>query len=277
MATIVLLFAGEGRAQLDLGLSLPSSLQVAAGADDDGGRDYSLDLDLGLAGGQRLRFGAGQSRSGEGDDELLPQYVRLGAGSDPLDEVSVAVSLEDWGQEGEITTRTLRAEVGIGAGDWRLTLAPQMRAIRIFFATATQRFGERVEINSESLELRARVFVGDALSLSASLFDTDYSADPSALADAPVALISSVTFDLAAGLEQRGGSLGASLARPWGALSLDGVQTLSAVDDSVTRTLQLGAAYAASAGRTLHVAAGAQDPETDPVVYFARFALGFSW
>lgn len=264
-----------------LGLALPSVLQLAGGIDSDGGRDARIDLDIGLTGGERLLLALGQRQSDDDGAALEPRTLEIGLASDPLDRTSLTLSWEEWGQDDAVTTRTLRGRIAWSLGDWRLSLAPSMRTIRIFFAAPVSRLdlGDDIEIGSQGLALGAGVYLGSRLYLAGDYFSNEYTSDPppSALQNAPAAIISDATLSLASGLEKRGGGMVLRLAQAWGIVGLRWAQSVSAVDEALTRSLSASIEIELTPTLTGILGVGQQTTDGEDDLDFVDTALLLSW
>lgn len=268
---------------LDLGLALPSALRVSTGVDDEGSYSYFLDLDQALPGGQRLLFTYGSSRFVGSEDDVTPDTVALGVSSDPLDLITVAVRVEDWGQDDEIKTRTLQGDARLRLDSWWLSLGARMRSIELFLLrTLPEPIGDSININSEGLDLGAGVNITERLSAAVGYFRNDYSPDPGFLApenppNDRARITSSVAFSLAAGLQREGGSLATTYFTDWGAAGFDLSQSVSAIDDARSVVVSVGLDIDLSQAVLLQLTGGQQSTENEPDLYLGSAALLFSW
>jgi len=174
-------------------------------------------------------------------------------------------------------TRSLRGRAELRNGDLRLYAAPQMRAIEIFLATSLARFGDSVQINSQGLELGVGASLGERLNVRGYYFSNDYSRDPAVLQSADVRLISDVTFNLAAGLEEDGGGVSLTLATAWGSAGADWSQSQSAVDGVVSTTVALALDVDLGSGSTLQLSGDQQSASDGTSQNFAGLGLACSW
>lgn len=289
LPVLLLLIAGStlpnAAPALDLGFALPSSLRLAAGSDDDGGYDYFLNLDQALPGGQRALFTFGRSRSVGVDGNVEPTTVALGVSSDPLDQLMVAADVEDWGQDGEITTRSVRGNAQWRSNRWQLGLGVHMRSIEIFLQPPLTILGQNsVEITSEGAEFGIGLQLAEPLFVQLTYFDNNYSRDLGFLDD-PIVVrdfivfdpTSSVTFSLAAGLQEQGGGLTASLLTDWGGVNGDWSRSVSAVDGAASTVLSLGLDFDLSAATVLQLTGGRQSTPGQDDLLFGSAALLITW
>lgn len=275
----------QAAAALDLGLALPSAFRVAGTLDDEGGYDYSLDLDQALPGGQRLLFTYGTGLTVTDDGDIEPRTLAVGVSSDPLDLLTLAIKAEDWGQEDEILTRSLEGDALLRSGGWQFGLGLRMRSIEIFLQPPLTFAGEdSAEINSEGIEYSIGVQASENLYVGANYFNNNYSRDLGFL-DEPVIVrdiialdpTTSVTFSLAAGLQEEGGGFNASVFTDWGSVNFDYLRSVSAVDGEDAALARAGIDVDIASSTTLQLGAGLQSSDDDDDLYIGEAALLFSW
>jgi hypothetical protein len=264
----------------------PSYLGVDMGADEDGGRNVYLDLDLTLPGDARLLLAAGESRTSGDSTDITTRSYLIGFGSDPLAPLSAGVEFEHWGDEGDFVSDTWRLNLGLNGERWSLNVRLQERTHTLYTdpdptCLLCPPVRSHYEIDSSGAGIDAAYYSDGPWSFNASYMEHDYDRDVSNFSRHPrffSLFFAPTTLDLANGFQDHQYSFGVSYARAWGALSVDWLESVSAVDDAVTHvhTLSFSKPFAERWRLRLH--AGRQvDEDTGDSLVFGGLGLTYSW
>ena len=261
----------------------PSYLGAELGADEDGGSNTYVDLDLALPENARLLLAAGESRNpGDAADITTRSYL-IGFGSDPLAPFSAGVEFEHWGDEGALVSDTWRLNLDLNGEQWALNVRLQERTHTLYTdpvipCPACQ---PHYEVESTAVAVDAAYFSEGPWSFNLGYMEHDYDRDVSNFARYPrffQALFTPATLDLANGFQDYQASLGVSYAQAWGALNYDWLKSVSKVDGAVTYVNTASLSMPLSEQWRLRLHAGWQvDEDTDDSLAFGGLGLTYNW
>lgn len=265
--------------------SLPSSLTLSGSADDNGGRDAFVDIDLGLPAMHNLRLSlmAGQSRSHSNGQDYDTRDYLLGLSSDPLNDISTGIEYEYWGDEGALITRTWRASLSFNEADWSFALQPQYRDIRLFTSPACQQFPRcpsRFDTSSVGLAANLGLYRGPwSANLSYSVHDYEHQVSVLATDPRMWRIFSIPSQELATGFDDYRLGLAVYYSPDWGSLGLDEQYSESAVDGTKSYMTTLSLMTHLSDDWSLRLRGGALTvPDTSGGdSLFAGASLTYSW
>jgi len=151
-----------------------SVLTSGYSVDSDGGQSLSFNANLAIGTWQHLILGLvgnDQTLAASGEQLETNTYL-IGYTIDLKSNGSLGVEYEQWGDEGELITDTIRLPLGWDAQNWSFTLMPQRREILL----DTER-GRQFEVTSNGLALDIDYLGFDQWFLGVSYLINDYSED----------------------------------------------------------------------------------------------------
>ncbi|MEM7293988.1 MAG: hypothetical protein AAF420_11425, partial [Pseudomonadota bacterium] len=219
---------------------LPSQLSISFGADEDGGREQSIDLLLnGLpfdasasAGGVATQDGISVANS-DFDSNFDSDTFLWGVASDPLQTIEVGFDYSEWDSQNEFTISTRAPWIRLNADDISLSAVFFQRDIDIRLVN-----DEVLGVESDGYAVTVEWFGADDIWLGASASTHDYSRDVSRINNFLVFIrLSPAARVFAHGLEDRSQSvwIGAYVGEAIADLELQ--RAVSAVDESESRVL----------------------------------------
>lgn len=257
-----------------------SSIAISFGRDDEDG--WSRQLDLSLAGplSTQVDVSFGESKAESDQARLRTDFRNLSLATDPLEEVSLAVGYEEWGDDDALSIRTRWLGLTLNLDNFSITLMPQQRQIRLQVLQWFQRYLPHVDLKSRDIGLSMTYFGPDGWTFRSSYFKYDYSKDMSRLNDSywVIFFFPLDTLDLASGLDQRRYSIGIGKYIGEIDIGLDWTRSRSAVDGNDSTVTSLCGDIPLDDRFTLNLVGGVQDVDyTDGQVLFANLGLTFSW
>lgn len=272
--------SAEEGAWLMAGLMAPrSSITAEAGVDGEGSQETSLDLDLALARGERLRLFAGTSSYASDDTRIDVDTLRLGLASDPLNPVAFDVEYEWWGNRDDIEIGAWRLGVTWSGARWSARALWESREIRLFTQGVFAPIRPFVDFDSDGWELALTYSTLEAWDFTVSRREIDYSAQVGKLSTARLApyVFTATAFGLGSGLLESHTGLEAVRYFAQGSVAFTWERTDSAVDGSHSHSLAVAWSQALDDAWTLTARVGQFDAAGGDGTPFGSVALSYAW
>lgn len=254
--------------------SQPSQVNLIRGWDSADGSDYFVDADINLA-GPRLSLGYGESDAVSGATVLNTTTKLIGIISNPLKDSSAGISYSEWGQDGEINIKTYRLDLVFNTDNWSFTLAPQTRVIELHTLAAKRPV---IDIDSDGINLAINYYGAGPLYIGIGYSKHDYSRDVSVLDSYPILalLFSPASLQHAYGFEKERHSGNMGLLFDWGSIGIDGLRSISEVDNSVSTSISASVQYSVNKHWNLNMQSGQSDNSFSTVkTTFTSVGVGY--
>lgn len=214
-----------------------SSLSLELGANNSGGGDAYLSLDVSPEGGPHFMASVGGAQS----DTMDSTSGSLGLGSDPARPFFVTASVDYWGNNTLLETRTMALELGVQSTHWALMLTPRRQEHRLYTSGLVSRVRPYVDIESNGVRVSLDYY-GEVWHLGAAHNTNNYDRNVSALASSRALqlVFSPTTLSLASGLEDQRGEITADYAlRDEDEFGVQFTRVTSAVDTSILTAVDM--------------------------------------
>lgn len=258
----------------------PNSVQLSLGSDSEEGRNSSVDADLRLPNDYRFLVGGGSHRSDLDGEELKTQSFRLGLASDPANEYQGTLVFEDWGVKEELSYRKWSAALARWGETWNTQGTAAYRQIHLITDHPSIQ-GFDVEVHSPAMALSVQGAFGSHWSVRLSGEKNWYNVDVSVLQNSRISqFFSPETLTLSSSFVDRVGSLEVGYQFSRWYLGVEGTTSVSAIDDTRSRTGTLLVSWEVNRSFALQVQAGRStfpDSTTAQAVTFGQLGLSFAW
>jgi len=151
---------------------VPNIITVDYGLDNDHGRDFFLNTNLGIRLRERLILGLGKQkeRVTPSNEDLENRTYLAGYHYLPTYQSKIGAEYENWGDSDKATVDSIRVILAFNAGKFAITVTPEYRSIVI-----KNNSGCDDEIDSSSAKIELSADVRDDFSLNLSYVSYDYS------------------------------------------------------------------------------------------------------
>ena len=260
----------------------PSSILFEVGRDDANAEEYFTALNLGLGGGQRILFEAGETRLDNGEQSNI-KLLRLGFGSDPLKDFSFVSSLQQRQLRDEFRIRSFNQSIALSLHDWLITATAGFRQISLFPVESerNRRFNTS-NVYSEGWEIAVDYYGLPNWGLGVAHRRNRYDRKLSTFDDTNTSLnnrFSQHTLDIVWGLNDQRSLISATYLFPMAYASALYTLSESAVDESGYKTASLRLGWDITYDWTIEgeIGAGYSDNEPDDDIMFYGITLQRRW
>lgn len=265
-------------------MHMPSSIALSAASSSDQTRSLGFDATISLQDNTQLTAGYTRSNLVLNDDTFAFNEVRVGAGTDPLNDIAASVLLANLGNGSDTNEFTGNLELMWSPGDFILTVTPGYGAIQT--SNRANIFNEETDIKFHQTSVAATAEWFFAKNFSIRAIGASYSYDNN-LSYLNKAALFSQTFNvevippssqqLLTTLPSSQYGVGLNFSKSIWSLGIEAVQTKTFVDDDIETSLKLSGTYKLAKAWSL-VAAFGQLPsfESDTTTTF-RGTIIHTW
>ena len=255
------------------------SLYLEAAHDESGTTDSYAEWSWGNDNGYGLTLGAGYTRLERAGESLDP-VTGLIRGDIPVGRgLTVSPGYSHWGASQRILTDTLTLDLAWDAGDWRLSLIPEYRNIKLYSRPLGMGGTIRSRsFNSRALEAGVDYYGLDPVRLNLAYKAYDYSINPQVFTNPLAGVILSVqALTYSRGLTDHYTRLGVGYAFEQSELTVEQTWLESAVDGRNSNIGRVRLDWHATPTATLSLEAGLSDPDGLDSNLYGLLGLGLDW
>lgn len=260
-------------------INLPSSATLEGGGDAAGSRNLTLQGDVGLSSGMRVRAGYAGARVDSSSASYVGDTYWGGLNSDPLAPFSYGANYEMMQRDDGIRSGALRANLRWHFNDWRVAAYPELRSITLTKTQVTRKNLVRtVETTLRSPGLGAAVtYTGlGAWSFAFRQFVYRYDTDAQTLRSHP-AFAQLVTSQIEQSFDASRSGVNVDYAPSWGSVGVEATRNESAIDHAVARSVAANISWDISRAWTLFAHVGRSRADGVAATGFASAGVTWMW
>jgi len=261
--------------------TLPSSITSEGGGDVNGSRSLTIQGDVGLQSGVRIR--AGYAHVDAGDTNYVGGTSWAGLNSDPLAKLSYGATYEALTRDDGIRSDALKTNLRWRWNSWRIAAFPESRSITLTETITTRRNNTRsVETTIRSPGLGVAVAYNGPESWSVALrhFVYRYDTDLQKLSSHPVfaqRVATSVESVVSQSFDASRSGANVDYAPSWGSVGLEVTRSESAFDHAVARSVAMNLSWDVARAWTLFARIGRSHVDGVAAAGFAAAGVTWMW
>jgi len=260
-------------------INLPSSITLEGGGDAAGARNLTVNADVGLQSGTRIRAGIAGARVDASDVHYAGNTSWAGVNSDPLAPFSYGANYEAMQRDDGIRSAALKANVRWHFNDWQVTAYPELRSITLTKTQVTRKNLVRtVETTLGSPGLGAAVTYSgvEAWSFAFRRFVYRYDTDAQTLRSHP-AFAQLVTSQVDQSFDAARSGVNADYAPSWGSIGVEATRSESAIDHAAARSVAVNLSWDATRAWTAFAHVGRSHATGVAATGFASAGVTWMW
>ena len=257
---------------------LPSSVTLEGGGDAAGSRSLTLQGDVGLRSGMRIRAGYANARVDSSSVNYAGDTYWAGLNSDSLAPLSYGATYELMERDDGIRAGALKTNLRWRFNDWRLVAYPELHSITLTETQVAKKGNvvRTVQTTVRSPGLGAGVtYTGvDAWSFAFRHFVYRYETDAQTLRSHP-AFVRLVASHVDQSFDASRSAINVDYAPSWGSVGIEATRSVSAVDHTIARSLAVNLNWDVSSAWTAFAHVGRS--RADGIAATGFVAAGLTW
>ena len=248
-----------------------SSVSLSVGGDNVSGKNANLDANFVLGNGGSISAGIGSSQMKNPTDTIKTTSARVGYHTDPVEDWSFGIGLENWGEKEKLVTNALRGDVTFLTGDWEFSANPEIKGVQWFIEGRTR----ALRTTGTGLTLRTGFYGVKKVRLGLSISSYKYSNSLDRFIESDVFYESAL--DLASSFLRNSSSVSASYS--WTSSTLELVLTRSQYEylDTISQTATVSYDYDFTQSLSAGLVLGSSKSQSGTNTKFGTVSTTFRW